>query len=251
MGLEISSALVDHFVQVETVRRGEDSAADEEVELRAAGRGSVIRRFREGLSLEPQFLEEMASLGYTDREAQRYLVIARLEFDTNWRLDLVQAALTSFRRGRIDLEALGARLVALGITEDLRDAYLEREVARIRVEDPDADEVELRATGRGVVSRRYREGWISAGPFAQEMASLGYTEREIALYQLIADLEFDYDWKQDILATRRTQFQEDVIDPLRFTADLAELGMAPGRIQTHLAREIARKGPPEAPGEAA
>ena len=240
--LGISDALIDHYVQVESVLRPEGADAREDAAMRASGQSVVVRRFREGLINDDAFDSEMASLGYAQAEIDRYSDIARLEFDTNYRLDLVAAALTAYRKDKLTQAQLAANLQTLDIAPTLIDAYIQRELARVSAADPDADQAAMRASGQGVVLRRYKEGWIPASQFSDEMATLGYAASEIARYQLIADLEFDYDWKQDSLNNLRVGYRKDVIDADRFLSSLAELGMSPARAQTHLAREALAKG---------
>lgn len=237
--LGIVPDVIQHIVDVEKVRRGEEAAAEEGASLRASGRGTVLRRFRSGLIGEAQFHAEMLALGYTDLEAQQYLLVARLEADTEYRDELLQAALTAFRRGLITQAQLEDRLQDLGISPDLRQAYIEREIARTRTADEGPEQQEIRATGRGTVLRRYREGWIPPAAFREEMLALGYTDRESDQYQMVADLEFDYDWRQDILFALRRALREEIIDPSSFVDRLVALGMDAGRAQTHLARETA------------
>lgn len=231
---------IDFRVALDTIVRKTEEPTAEEQELRAAGRGTVQRRFREGLILEGQFRQEMDLLGYTAPETARYLDLATLEFDTNLSLDLLAAYRAGLRANRLTEAEFRALVGTLGIDPLLVGAYVNFDRLRRRIEPPEPEEQELRAVGRGTVLGRFREGWVSRQQFSQEMGTLGYTEAETDRYALVADYSFDFDWRQDALATLRRAFGTGTIDGDEFINRLVSLGMDPGRAQTHLALQQLR-----------
>lgn len=238
--LELPAEEIDFRVRIILIARVAEDPTPEQEELRAAGRGIVIRRFREGLVDQPQFALEMASLGYTDLQIAQFGTQADLEFDTNVSLDLLAAYRAGLRTGRLAELEFRTLTQALGIRAELIDAYIEFDQLRRKLEGPSAEEQELRAFGSGPILSRFQEGWTTPGEFAFEMESVGYTAPEIQRYQLVADLRFDFDFKQDSLTVLRNAFNKRVIDGDEFLSRLATLGMDPARAAVHLAREQLR-----------
>lgn len=239
---ELREALVSH----ELLRRKVEPPPPEETALRAIGSSTVIRRYREGLTDGPSFAEEMYSLGYEPAEVVRYRVLAELELDAALRLEQVAAYRDGFRAGRLTEAQFRAVLRSIGIDPMTAEIYLDHERLRIKVDAPPPEEAALRATGSGVVIRRYREGWTGLQQFEEEMYSLGYTDVEIERYAIVATLEFDYDYRQDALTYLREVFVKGQITADEFLSALETLGMLHERALLHLSREQLRRKAPAA-----
>ena len=234
--LGVRPEVIEHWVETEHVRAGLDFLPFQEAEVRAAGRGVPVRRFREGLTDRQEFRDELVMLGYKDTDVARFEVQALLEQDANIRLDTLAAYRAGLRTGRLTEPQFRARASQLGVEPRQVDVYVETDQLRRKLEDPTDEEKELRATGRGTVLARYREGWTSRDEFAGEMLSLGYTLAEADRYQLQADLAFDLDWKADILRQLGDMFTRGTLEASEYVDRLAVLGMDANRAGTHLAR---------------
>ena len=254
--LTIPAEEIDFRVRIIQIVRVAEDPTPEQTELRAAGRGIVIRRFREGLIDANQFALEMASLGYSDLQVAQFSTQADLEFETNVALDLLGAYRAGLRTGRLSEMEFRSNTGGLGIRPELIDAYVSFDVLRRKLEGLTQEEAELRAFGSGPILSRFQEGWTTPIEFSLEMESVGYTTAEIDRYQLVADLRFELDFKADSLAVLGRAFNRRVIDGDEYLGRLATLGMDPARAQVHLAREQLRlldrqEAPEITPGEVA
>jgi hypothetical protein len=236
---DLPDATIDHLVDIESIRQGLDFEVFAASEVRAAGRTSPMRRFREGLTNDEQFAAEMSALGYGQLDIQRFGRQAVLDADTDLRLDTLTAYRAGLRTGRLSVGEFRQLAGELGVGSDHTDVLILQDELRRALDDPTDEEAELRASGRGTVVTRYREGWIDGEQFADEMTMLGYSQREIDRYAVEADLRFDLDWKTDLLALLKRQLEVDEISADDYLDQLETLGMDADRAQTHLARVIA------------
>jgi len=83
----------------------ESTPASKEVEVRAIGREAVVRRFREGLTLEEGFRNEARLLGYTPPQVDRLYVLALLERDYDYCMERLKAAHQAYDAGVLDDQA--------------------------------------------------------------------------------------------------------------------------------------------------
>jgi len=110
-------------------------AAEETKELRGMF-GTVARaRFREGLTTEEQFEEELRLLNYPDADIPNYLAAGRLEYALDLFRDLLAAWRDAVRKGNIGIDAYGKRLSDLGLVPERVAGYMLREVARVKPEE--------------------------------------------------------------------------------------------------------------------
>lgn len=100
---------------------------------------------------------------------------------------------------------------------------------------------DIKAAGAAVARRRFREGWLTGPQIRDELTWLGYDDREIAVQERVAALEFGLDTLTDALGSIVAAFAKGRISPDRFLEDLATLGMDPGRARQHLEREQLRR----------
>lgn len=110
--------------------------ADETEELRGMF-GTVARaRFREGLTTEDQFVDELRLLNYPETDIPRYLAGGRLEYALDLFRDLLAAWRDAVRKGNISIEDYGKRLSELGLVPERVGTYMLREVARLKPTEP-------------------------------------------------------------------------------------------------------------------
>ena len=106
--------------------------ADKTEELRGMF-GSVARaRFKEGLTTEDQYTEELRILNYPEEDIPRYLAGGRLEYALDLFRDLLAAWRDAVRKGNISIEQFGQRLSELGLVPERVATYMLREVARLK-----------------------------------------------------------------------------------------------------------------------
>jgi len=128
--LGVDPQVAQLWLRRERTRRKEDLYQTPEEEVRAYGRATVIRRYREGVIDEAGFRSEMETLGYTPPQIERFLVLARLEYDYDYAMDQLRIAQATYRVGLIGDEEFLDWLSDIPIGRERAEAYLLRE--RIR-----------------------------------------------------------------------------------------------------------------------
>lgn len=238
--LEVPPEEIDFRVTLANIARPLSEDTDQ-AEIAASGRGTVIRRYREGQIDAAGFGEEMAILGYAELQTEQFLALADLELETNLSLDLLAAFRAGLRTGRLTEAEFRQELAQLPIVRtELIDAYVQADTLARKLEPVGVEDLEIRASGVGTVTSRYREGWITGGDFELEMESLGYTAAETERRQVIADLQFDLDFRSDALQVLRDAFNRGQLTAPEFLSRLDTLGMDQERATVHLAREQLR-----------
>ena len=128
--LDIEPAKIDQILQAERLVYPEDIYQTPQEEVRAYGRGTVIRRYKEGLIDDADFRQEMALLGYTAVLIEQTLVLARLERDFDYCMDRLHAAHEAYAVGVLDDTTFPQELVTFMV--DGRKIKLEHEKAMYR-----------------------------------------------------------------------------------------------------------------------
>jgi len=94
---------------------------------------TAIKRFKEGMTSEGQFHEELVTLlGYTDQEWPRYLAAAKLDYAYDYLNDMISALQGSVRKGLISTDQYRQNLLALSIVPERVENYVNREIIRLR-----------------------------------------------------------------------------------------------------------------------
>jgi len=128
--LGIEDAQVQAWMLNQILTLPEDIYQTPEEEVRAYGRSTVIRRFKEGLITEAEFEQEMRLLGYTTDQIQRFLILARLEYDYDHAMDLLATAKDAYRKGLIGDDEFLDWLARIPIGAERAKTYLLREQIR-------------------------------------------------------------------------------------------------------------------------
>jgi hypothetical protein len=92
--------------------------------------GTALKRFKEGMTTESQFRDELMLLGYTDQQYPQYLAAAKMDYAYDYITDLISAYRDAVRKGNISLEEYRQALLGLGIVPEKVEAYVLRERAR-------------------------------------------------------------------------------------------------------------------------
>jgi len=100
--LGIRSDRIERIVAIELARAKEDVYQTEEEEVRAYGRGTAIRRFREGITTEAELEQELRILGYSPQWIERLKTVARLERDYDFAMTVLKYVKTAYRKRKID-----------------------------------------------------------------------------------------------------------------------------------------------------
>jgi len=98
--------------------------------------GAAMRRFREGYTTEDQFRNELAILGYSEEQVEKYVAGAMLDYATDYTGDLIAAYRDAVRKGNIDIAGYRFQLLSLGLVPERVEGYVLREIARLKPSDP-------------------------------------------------------------------------------------------------------------------
>ncbi len=85
---------------------------------------SALKRFRGGWTTEVELRAELKTLGFQTRQIDRLVIAAELDYDTEWRSDLLDAYRTAFVKDLITQDEYIIRLTELEIVDERIDAYL-------------------------------------------------------------------------------------------------------------------------------
>lgn len=204
---------------------------------------TAFKRFREGLTDQAGFRQELELFAYGPDKIPRFLVAGELDRETDSTSDLVSAYRASFRRGRISPEEFTQGLRSLGITPERVDAYLEQERIWRGGELAPQDEETVRGRYATTAIRAFREGFSTREQLQATLETLGYTPQDILQLTLRGELEYELDFTMDLLAAYRQAFQRDVITEEQFRQALTDLGMVSDRVEGWVFRETVRKFP--------
>jgi len=108
---------IERITAIELARAKEDVGTTQEEEVRAYGRGTVIRRFREGLITPVELENELRMLGYTEQWIQRLKQAAILERDYDFAMTVLSYVKTAYRKRYIDDVRFIEILRAYGFTD--------------------------------------------------------------------------------------------------------------------------------------
>ena len=106
---------------------------------------------------------------------------------------------------------------------------------------------ELRTLSVSPVMRRYREGFTDYNQFVQEMRMLGYPDKAIDSYRMVADLEYQTDYYTDLLAVYKDAHYKQLITTGEYRSMLRELGIRPERAEAYIDRAEIRLTPKPKP----
>lgn len=100
--LGLTDQKIRDYVQIELARAKEELYATQQEEVRAYGRGTAIKRFREGLISEEDLAQELRLMGYSEPWIERLRLVARLERDYDFAMTVLKYVKTAYRKKKID-----------------------------------------------------------------------------------------------------------------------------------------------------
>jgi len=116
--LGIRDDRIQRIVAIELSRAKEDVGSTEQEEVRAYGRGTVIKRFREGLITPVELVEELRMLGYSEQWIERLRHVALLERDYDFAMTVLSYVKTAYRKRKIDDTRFIEILRSFGFTDE-------------------------------------------------------------------------------------------------------------------------------------
>jgi len=129
--LGYSDSYVQAILELERARAKTPVQSTPEEEVRAFGREIAIRRYVLGITTEVELEQELRLLGYRDPEIARIRIYAELQRDYEVFKEIVDAARSAFRRGRISETALTSLLTSLGVPTRVIERIISVERLRI------------------------------------------------------------------------------------------------------------------------
>jgi len=148
--------------------------------------------------------------------------------------DMVSAYVTAFRYGHISLDELKAKLGELGIQDWKIQRIIEIEQARLRQPVQATREEEVRAYGYHIAMNRFEDGVSSETDLENELRMLGYSEEQIQIYKIAAQLERDRKYALEVLSAVKTAWQKGYIGDDTFIQTLRDFGFEEWKIQLEL-----------------
>lgn len=109
---------IQEYLTIERIRAGEEVGTTQEEEVREYGRGTAIKRFREGLTTPSQLEQELRILGYSEQWIQRLKIVAMLERDYDFAMSVLSAVKSAWDDGKIGDEMFIQILRDFGFTDD-------------------------------------------------------------------------------------------------------------------------------------
>ena len=110
-------------------------AAEETEELRGMFGGVAMSRYREGLTDELGFADELRLLGYPETDIPRYQAAGRLAYALDYWRDLLAAWRDAVRKGNMSIEVYAGKLAETGLVPERVAGYVLREIARLKPEE--------------------------------------------------------------------------------------------------------------------
>lgn len=155
---------------------------------------SAVKRFRGGWTTEAELRAELTTLGFQTRQIDRLIIAAKLDYDYEWRNDLLSAYRTAFVKDQITQEEYVIRLTELEIVDERIDAYLLWDIAK-KTPKPTAPAVPVAVpyykteAGKVAVTAAREAFKRGALTYDQLIAELSRLEMPPALARAIANLE--------------------------------------------------------------
>jgi hypothetical protein len=204
---------------------------DERTEVKNAYRS----QFLIGMISQQVLQQKLKEVFFTPEETE-YLIKAVIERRRYEILrEYVDAAVYSYRTGAIDAVELSNRLYSLGLDAEMVQAIVARERSRAVDAKREALQESIYIYGRDIVIKRFREGLTTPEQFESELKAIGYTDRQVPHFRIIAQLERDYDFAISVLNAVKAAYKKKYIDDAKFIEILRSYGFVDEKIQLELA----------------
>lgn len=198
--------------------------------------GASIALYKNGFSTDDMLTFQLKALGFTDTQVPFYVTGAKMAYALDYASDLISAWQTAVRGGNMTIEVYRSKLESLGIVPERIDAYIEREVARMKP-------MELKAISLGLAVTRYKEGMTDDDQFSSELVMLGCPAADLERTRAAARLDYSYDYTKDLITAYQLAVRNKQISLEMFRDNLLGLGLVPQRVEGYVLQERARLKP--------
>jgi hypothetical protein len=152
------------------------------------------------------------TLHLTSDEQTLMLEAADADYQRQIIEDKARVVIEKFKRGQVLATALAAELTKAGISSDRAAILAEYNAVRVNeVEAPDLAKDERSALRTAWISI-FKEGYRDKAALEAKLKELGYSDEEVKFTMERADLEYERDWKADLLSAYKAAYQKAAID---------------------------------------
>ena len=116
--LGIRDDMISRIAAVELARTKTDVGSTEQEEVRAYGRGTAVKRYKAGLITDVELENELRMMGYTQQWIERLKLVARLERDYDFAMEVLRTMRTAYKKGNVDDAEFIETLKNFGFTND-------------------------------------------------------------------------------------------------------------------------------------
>jgi len=235
-----------HYEQIheELTRRGYSKTAVEMMHqmlaveeirtVRSLLESELMKHYMYGYMSKEEFLEELKGLRYTEVQSKLLAQYGELVSERYDIYDKIKALQYMVRYGKITLQEYAAELKKLGLRDDKIIRMVQIEMARAPENIQATDQEIVKAYGRTVAIKRFKEGITTEAELEEELRLLGYVESEIRRLKIYALLERDYDVAMTVLSAVKSAYLKKRIGDETFIRLLRQYGFTDDRILLEL-----------------
>lgn len=209
-------------------------AVEEIRTVRSLLESELMKHYMYGYMSKEEFLQELKGLKYTEVQSKllaQYGELVSERYDT---YDKIKALQYMVRYGKITLQEYAAELKKLGLRDDKILRMVQIEMARAPENIQATDQEIVKAYGRTVAIKRFKEGITTEAELEEELRLLGYVESEIRRLKIYALLERDYDVAMTVLSAVKSAYLKKRIGDETFIRLLRQYGFTDDRILLEL-----------------
>jgi len=179
----------------------------------------------------------LASVIDADKELARR---EKEEYLKDLRLDILEYDL---KYARITREEFIAKVTEIIKDKEIAEALADKILSRRKeIKENEAGE-RFRTRVLTTLKNLYKEGFILPETLEEQLRELNYTEEEIKMITLWANLEYAYDYMKDLINIVVEEYRKGRLTDDELQAKLIEMGVRPERALAILRREQLRKMP--------
>lgn len=209
------------------------------------GAGTIVKRYREGLILEPQARLELASLGYAPLRISQEIIVAQLEREFDDFADRLDAVEQAFNKDIISEAEM--KMQVLTLLPDQAKALLVVQLLdykkRPKPKAVTAEEAPTLSVAKLIAA--WKAGVLSRPDLARELAERGYSAEDVEIMIRTEEAKLPKPkpaaLKLISLADLRAMLAAGIILPQEFRAELVERTYSPEDADRILGLELARQ----------
>ncbi len=114
----IRDDMINRIAEIELARTKTDVGSTEQEEVRAYGRGTAVKRYKAGLITDVELENELRTMGYSEQWIERLKLVARLERDYEFAMEVLRTMRVAYKKGNIDDVTFIQTLRNYGFTDD-------------------------------------------------------------------------------------------------------------------------------------